>query len=49
MMASPVNGGDIDIHTVPCTTLTTTLTSTPCIPVTRTLRGMPMLVRAIRP
>jgi hypothetical protein len=48
MIASQVNGGEIDIHTVPCTTLTTTVTSTPCTSVTRTLRGIPVLVRVIR-
>ncbi len=49
MIASQVNGGEIDIHTVPPTTVTTTAASTPSVPATRTLRGTPAIARAARP
>lgn len=42
MMASQVNGGEIDIHTLPCTTVTTTVASAPCMPLTEILRGIPI-------
>lgn len=42
MMASQVGHGEIDIHTVPCTTVTTTVASAPCAALTKTLRGIPI-------
>jgi hypothetical protein len=41
MMASQINGGLRDIHTVPRTTVTSTVASTPCMLLTRTRRGIP--------
>lgn len=41
MIASQVNGGEIDIHTLPRTTATTTVVLTFSMPLTETLRGIP--------
>ena len=43
MIASQVNGGEIDSHTVSRTAVTTTVAGTPCRPVTETLRGIHVL------
>lgn len=40
MMASQVNGGEIDIHTLPCATVTTTVASVPWVALTKILRGI---------
>jgi hypothetical protein len=40
-MASQVNGGLIDIHTVPCATVIMTDASIPCIPLTQTCAEFP--------
>lgn len=49
IMASQVNGGLMDIHTEPRTTVTTTVAPTPCMPLTQTLRGIPQPVYATCP
>jgi hypothetical protein len=49
MIASHENGGEIDSQTVPRTTVTTTVASTPAMPLTRTLRGVPIMGHVARP
>jgi hypothetical protein len=43
MIASQVNGGEIDNHTASRTTVTMTVASTPRIPLTRILLGIPII------
>jgi hypothetical protein len=44
IMASQVNNGEIDSHTLPCTTVTTMVASSPWQALTETFRGIPQPV-----